>query len=133
MIVQKGSSSCGGAAQEIGNDAVCSEALGQERRNPRQCKTIKAFGQVDIYEFMGVPKIVPSLQKAVKTAVQLVGLPKPVNVHTFRHSFATHLLEAGYDIRTVQELLGHNDVSTTMIYTHVLNKPGISVKSPLDV
>jgi integron integrase len=74
-----------------------------------------------------------SLQKAVKTAVRLVGITKPVNVHTFRHSFATHLLEANYDIRTVQELLGHNDVSTTMIYTHVLNKPGVSVKSPLDV
>jgi len=74
-----------------------------------------------------------SLQKAVKTAVRLVGITKPVNVHSFRHSFATHLLEANYDIRTVQELLGHNDVSTTMIYTHVLNKPGISVKSPLDV
>ena len=74
-----------------------------------------------------------SLQKAVKTAVRLVGITKPVNVHTFRHSFATHLLEANYDIRTVQELLGHNDVSTTMIYTHALNKPGISVKSPLDV
>jgi len=74
-----------------------------------------------------------SLQKAVKTAVRLVGITKPVNVHTFRHSFATHLLEANYDIRTVQELLGHNDVSTTMIYTHVLNKPGVSIKSPLDV
>ncbi len=74
-----------------------------------------------------------SLQKAVKAAVHLVGITKPVNVHTFRHSFATHLLEANYDIRTVQELLGHNDVSTTMIYTHVLNRPGISVKSPLDV
>jgi integrase len=74
-----------------------------------------------------------SLQKAVKTAVRLVGITKPVNVHTFRHSFATHLLEANYDIRTVQELLGHNDVSTTMIYTHVLNKPGVSIRSPLDV
>jgi integron integrase len=74
-----------------------------------------------------------SLQKAVKTAVRLVGITKPVNVHTFRHSFATHLLEANYDIRTVQELLGHNDVSTTMIYTHVLNRPGVSIKSPLDV
>jgi integron integrase len=74
-----------------------------------------------------------SLQKAVKTAVRLAGITKPVNVHTFRHSFATHLLEANYDIRTVQELLGHNDVSTTMIYTHVLNRPGVSIKSPLDV
>ena len=72
------------------------------------------------------------LQKIVKAAAQSSGIDKSVSVHTFRHCFATHLLEANYDIRTVQELLGHNDVSTTMIYTHVLNKPGLSVKSPLD-
>jgi len=57
---------------------------------------------------------------------------KPINVHTFRHCFATHLLKANYEIGTVQELLGYNDVATKMIYTHVLNRPGISVKSPLD-
>ncbi|MFW2374263.1 MAG: integron integrase [Gammaproteobacteria bacterium] len=72
------------------------------------------------------------LQKKVKQAATKAGNVKKVNCHTLRHSFATHLLEAGYDIRTVQELLGHADVSTTMIYTHVLNKPGVSVNSPLD-
>jgi integron integrase len=72
------------------------------------------------------------LQRAVKEATGKAGLVKHVGCHTFRHSFATHLLEAGYDIRTIQELLGHKDVTTTMIYTHVLNKGGQCVRSPID-
>ena len=74
-----------------------------------------------------------NLQKSIKKAADRKGLSKKVNCHALRHSFATHLLEAGYDIRTVQEILGHADVSTTMIYTHVLNRGGRGVKSPLDV
>ena len=72
------------------------------------------------------------MQKAVAAAVRRSGIAKRVGPHTFRHCFATHLLEDGYDIRTVQELLGHKDVSTTMVYTHVLNRGALGVKSPAD-
>ena len=73
-----------------------------------------------------------SMQRAMTDAVRRSGVAKPASCHTLRHSFATHLLESDHDIRTVQELLGHSDVATTMIYTHVMNRPGIGVRSPLD-
>ena len=79
---------------------------------------------------MGFPS--KSVGKDPRSGVRRAGIAKKITAHTLRHSFATHLLEGGADIRTVQELLGHSDVSTTMIYMHVLNRPGMSVRSPLD-
>jgi integrase len=75
---------------------------------------------------------VTSIQRAVSEAVRSSGITKRATCHTFRHSFATHLIEDGYDIRTIQELLGHSDVRTTMVYTHVLNRGGRGVRSPID-
>ncbi len=73
-----------------------------------------------------------AVQRAVKVAADRAGIAKTVSPHVLRHSFAAHLLEAGYDVRRVQDLLGHEDISTTMIYLHVMNTPGLDIRSPLD-
>jgi site-specific recombinase XerD len=107
--------------------AIC---LPEKPLKDRSRKDIEAF-LADLGKRRGIADW--QVQKAVKEAAARAAINKKVSCHTLRHSFATHLLEARYDIRTVQELLGHANVVTTMIYTHVLNRPGLSVKSPADI
>jgi len=103
---------CPPRPEEVGDVAPCTDVLARARRT--------------------TALTTPSLARRDVPAARAAGLAKRVGCHTFRHSFATHLLESGSDIRTVQELLGHADVSTTMVYTQVLNRGGLGVKSPLD-
>jgi integrase len=112
-----------------------------ERKKPEEGKTLAWFWFFPARDLSRDPRSdtirrhhahEQGIQRAIKRAVLAAGITKPASTHTLRHSFATHLLESGQDIRTVQELLGHSDVKTTMIYTHVLNRGPMGVISPLD-
>jgi len=104
-----------------------------ERQFPELLEAAKTEIRIRHFSYRTETTYLDWVQKAVKEAAAQAAINKKVSCHTLRHSFATHLLEARYDIRTVQELLGHANVVTTMIYTHVLNRPGLSVKSPADI
>ena len=101
-------------------------------REPKLLDRVRAAARVRHLSFRTEKTYVQWIQKVFREAVRKAGLVKPATCHTLRHSFATHLLMAGYDIRTVQELPGHRSLRTTMIYTHVLNRGGRGVQSPID-